>query len=144
MRLKTTEIVSLTVAGLAFAGSLTSAFYTYTNRNRELDIKLVELGIGVLRADPKDTGLTAARGWAIQVIENNSNVKFSDDDRKSLLEKPLLYRSTTGLPTRRETLEKVPDSEVNNVVKGFEREGAIVQKTRQADGTWTVVAAFPN
>ena len=27
-------------------------------------IKLVELGIGILRADPKDTGLTAARGWA--------------------------------------------------------------------------------
>ena len=94
MRFTTTETVSVTVAALAFLGSITSAFYTYSNRNRELDIKLVELGIGILRADPKETGLTAARGWALQVIEENSRVRFSDEDRAALLHKPLLFNPT--------------------------------------------------
>jgi uncharacterized protein (DUF1778 family) len=91
MRFTATETVSISVAALAFLGSVTSAFYTYSNRNRELDIKLVELGIGILRSDPKDTGLTAARGWALQVIEENSRVNFSDEDRAALLHKPLLF-----------------------------------------------------
>ena len=95
MRFTATETVSISVATLAFLGSITSAFYTYSNRNRELDIKLVELGIGILRADPKDTGLTAARGWALQVIEENSRIKFSDEDRAALLQKPLLFKSTS-------------------------------------------------
>jgi len=94
MPFKATEIVSLSVAVLAFAGSLTSAFYTYSNRNREMDIKLVEIGIGILRADPKETGLTAARGWAVDVIEHYSGLRFSDSDRATLLQRPLLFRPT--------------------------------------------------
>ena len=82
------------MAGIAFVGSVVSAFYSYANRNRELDIKLVEIGIGILRADPKDTGLTAARAWAVQIIEDNSRTKFSDADRASLLQKPLLFESS--------------------------------------------------
>jgi hypothetical protein len=93
MRFKPTELVSLAVAGLAFAGAAISAFYSYTNRNRELDIKLVEIGIGILRADPKDTGLTSARGWAIQIIEHYSGIAFDDEDRRTLLNKPLIYQS---------------------------------------------------
>jgi hypothetical protein len=95
MRFTATETVSISVAALAFLGSVTSAFYTYSNRNRELDIKLVELGIGILRADPKETGLTAARGWALQVIEENSRVRFSDEDRAALLQRPLLFNPTS-------------------------------------------------
>lgn len=92
MRFKPTEIVSLAVAALAFAGSGVSALYTYTSRNRELDIRLVEIGIGVLRADPKETGIAGARNWAIQVIENSSNIMFSETDKKALLERPLEVR----------------------------------------------------
>jgi hypothetical protein len=83
------------VAGIALIGTLATGFYTYANRNRELDIKLVEIGIGILRADPKQSGLTAARSWAIQVIEENSGVQFDEEDRQTLRQKPLLYRSGT-------------------------------------------------
>lgn len=55
MRFKPTEIATIILAGIAFAGSVISAFYTFTNRNRELDIELVKVGIGILRADPKET-----------------------------------------------------------------------------------------
>jgi|ERR1051326_3673070 hypothetical protein len=91
MRLKGTEIVSLCVAGIAFAGSLISAFYTYTNRNRELDIELVKVGIGILRADPKEAQTNGAREWAIDLIETHSGRRFSEQARNELLQYKLVY-----------------------------------------------------
>src|SRR5262249_49331299 len=85
MRFKATEIVSLSVATLAFAGSIISAFYTYVNRSRELDIELVKIGISILRADPKETQTEGAREWAIKVIETNSRQPFSPEARQQLL-----------------------------------------------------------
>lgn len=107
MRFTATEAVSLGVATLAFIGSTTSAFYTYANRNRELDIKLVEIGIGILRADPKETGLTAARAWALRVIEDNSKVKFTDADRQTLLQRPLLFQPTADTSLMKQQLEQL-------------------------------------
>jgi hypothetical protein len=92
MRFDGTQIATMSAAGLALIGSVASGFYTYANRNRELDIRLVEIGINILRADPKQTDLKAARAWAVQVIEDYSKIKFSDADRAALLDKPLLYR----------------------------------------------------
>jgi hypothetical protein len=91
MRFKGTEIVALCVAGIAFAGSLGSAFYTYTSRNRELDIELVKVGIGILRADPKETQTIGAREWAIDLIETHSGRRFSQEARSELLQYKLGY-----------------------------------------------------
>jgi hypothetical protein len=96
MNFKATEIASITVAGLSLIGAIISAFYSYSNRNRELDIRLVEIGIGILRADPKETGISPAREWALRVIEENSGLQFSEDDRRALLNKPLLYHPSSG------------------------------------------------
>jgi hypothetical protein len=43
---------------------------------------------------------------------------------------------------RSETLSDIPDSEVNQVVGDYESEGATVTKTKQSDGTWTVIAKW--
>jgi hypothetical protein len=40
------------------------------------------------------------------------------------------------------TLTGIADSTVDQVVGDFQSEGATVTKTKQADGTWTVVAKF--
>jgi len=48
----------------------------------------VEIAIGILRADPKED-VTPARGWALDIIEKNSGVPFSQQDREALLAKPL-------------------------------------------------------
>ena len=93
MRFDGAQVATMGVAGIALIGTLATGFYTYANRNRELDIRLVEIGIGILRADPKETNLKAARGWAVKVIEDYSKVNFSEADRATLLDKPLLYRS---------------------------------------------------
>jgi hypothetical protein len=50
---------------------------------------LVEVAISILRADPKED-VTLARGWALDIIEKNSGVMFSDEDRQGLLHKPLV------------------------------------------------------
>jgi hypothetical protein len=146
MGFKSSEIATIVVAGIALIGSVVSAFYTYANRNRELDIKLVEIGIGILRVDPKGTDLTAARGWALDVIEHNSKVKFSKADREALLQKPLLYRPTTGpgsASASQQVMRKIPDAEIDEVVRTLQASGATVQKNKEGDGTWTVVATFP-
>lgn len=48
----------------------------------------MEIAIGILRADPKED-VTPARGWALDIIEKNSGVPFSQQDREALLRKPL-------------------------------------------------------
>ena len=67
-------------------------------KDHELKIKLVEIGIGILRADPKEN-LTPAREWAIRIIETNSGLKFSENDKGLLLKKPILYDFSPDLGT---------------------------------------------
>ena len=43
---------------------------------------------------------------------------------------------------RVEELEGIPSSDVDEVVSDFESEGAKVEKSKQADGNWTVKATF--
>ena len=43
-----------------------------------------------------------------------------------------------------EILTNIPDSEVDEVVRDFESEGASVEKTQNTDGTWKVTATFPD
>jgi hypothetical protein len=96
MRFSTSEIVSLGIAGIAFIGSIGSAYYTYTNRNRELDIELIKIGVSILRADPKETQTDGAREWAIQIIEDFSKRRFSPDAKRELLQYKLGYAGYTG------------------------------------------------
>lgn len=73
--------------GLAVAAFATG-WFGYASKNEELHVHLVEIAFGILEADPKQ-GVSPARGWAIEVIENNSGVKFSDEDRAALLHQPI-------------------------------------------------------
>jgi len=91
MRIKASEYISVVVAVIACAGAVVSAFYSYSNRNRELDIELIKIGIGILRADPKETQTAGARAWAIQVIETYSRHPFSADAKRQLLDDKLGY-----------------------------------------------------
>lgn len=58
-------------------------------KGRELDIKLVELGVNILRAGPQETGSKAARGWAIDVIEKYSGVSFTKEAKQALMNNAL-------------------------------------------------------
>ena len=43
---------------------------------------------------------------------------------------------------REETLTDIPDELLNEIIARFALEGAKVEKLRQPDGKWTVVAVF--
>ena len=75
--------------------------------NEELRVHLVEIAIGILRADPKDE-VTPARAWAIDVIERNAGVLFTSEDRAALLHKPVLTKNLDPTLSRegRELIEK--------------------------------------
>jgi hypothetical protein len=89
MPVRRTEITSVIVAVIACIGAIVSAFYSYSNRNRELNIELVKIGIGILRADPTETQTVGAREWAIGLIETYSGEKFSERARRELLQNKL-------------------------------------------------------
>lgn len=62
---------------------------TAEGRARDADVRLVEIGVGVLRAKPDETGAKAARQWAIELVEKRSGVRFSEEAKAQLLDKPL-------------------------------------------------------
>jgi hypothetical protein len=86
-------IISVVAAGIACVGAIISAtvpaIYSYNSRNKELDVRLVEIGISILRADPKETQTQGAREWALQVIEAHSGQSFSNEAKQELLKNKL-------------------------------------------------------
>lgn len=79
-------------SGLIGAGAtLGVAYFTFASKDQELKVHLVEIATGILRADPKED-VSPARGWALDIIEKNSGVPFSQEDREALLHKPLAWK----------------------------------------------------
>jgi len=93
------------VAGIALTGAIIAAAFTYTERNRdviavakeaspqELNARLVEIGIAILRADPKEAQTNATREWAIRLIETHSGQPFSDQAKSELLNNRLRWET---------------------------------------------------
>jgi hypothetical protein len=80
------------VGALGVVGAaLATGYYGFASKDEELRVHLVELAIGILRADPKE-GVAPARAWAIEVIEKNSGIPFDNDDRAALLSKPIVSK----------------------------------------------------
>jgi hypothetical protein len=76
--------------GVVGAASATG-YYGFASKDEELRVHLVELAIGILRADPKE-GVAPARACAIEVIEKNSGIPFDKNDRDVLLSKPIVSK----------------------------------------------------
>jgi hypothetical protein len=80
-------MATIIVAAIAFLGALASAFYTYSARNRELDIELVKTGIAAGRPEGNQTA--GAREWAIKLVEGRSGQPFSDEAKKGAIAIPI-------------------------------------------------------
>jgi hypothetical protein len=85
---RATEWVAITGAGIACLGAVVSALvptiYNYSTQNRELDIKLIKIGVGILGSDPKASPVNGARDWAIEIVERYSGVPFSGEAKRQL------------------------------------------------------------
>jgi hypothetical protein len=69
-------------------GALGGSWIERMGHERELDIKMVEIAVGVLNAKPK-ADLKSVRDWALKVINHYSEVKLPDEARRELESQPL-------------------------------------------------------
>ncbi|MFO1125810.1 MAG: hypothetical protein U1E25_11355 [Methylocystis sp.] len=76
---------ALLVALVSGAAYFYAAWPVASGKNRELDIKLVEVGIAILRADPKDENTAKIRRWAIELVEKNSREAFTPEEKVEML-----------------------------------------------------------
>jgi hypothetical protein len=91
-------IVPALVGGLAgFGGAVATGWFSYASKDEELRVRLVEIAITILEADPAKTDhLTPARDWAMDVIDQKSGVKFSDADRAALVHEPITAKDLSA------------------------------------------------
>ena len=83
--------VQIPIAISALGVSTAAIIYSVAAWNDDKNARLVEIGVAVLRADPKKEPSAAyARKWALDLIDANAGrVKFSPEARATLLEQPL-------------------------------------------------------
>jgi hypothetical protein len=90
----TSLAVWISLAGVCgtVLGATLSPVVNYFVNERQMDVKMVEIGIGILRAPPKED-IAAIRSWAIDVIERSSGRKFTDVQRAALLKEELPWKN---------------------------------------------------
>jgi hypothetical protein len=88
---QTTTLVA--VAGVlgTLLGTTVSPLVNYLTNERQVDVKMLEIGLGILREPPKEDA-QAMRAWAIEIIEKSSGRPFSEQQRDILLKKELTVR----------------------------------------------------
>jgi hypothetical protein len=69
----------------ALLGGIVGSVLTYWSANREMDVKMVEIALGILAKSPTDP-VKPAREWAVDVINQYSAVKLSPQARDAFLE----------------------------------------------------------
>lgn len=77
------------IVGVAITGT-----FNYLSHRNDLDAKMIELSIGILRSDPKPE-TKPLREWAIDVISKRAGFSFDDQQRATLLKEKLPF-STGG------------------------------------------------
>lgn len=80
----------LALAGIvgAVVGAAISAAFNYLSHQSDLDGKMVELSIGILKAEPKPE-TEPLREWAIDAIDKRGQFSFNAEQRAVLLKKQL-------------------------------------------------------
>jgi hypothetical protein len=70
----------------ALIGTLASPFVSWVVSERQVDAKMLEMGVAILREAPKVDD-DPMRSWAVKVVEKKSGIAFSDAQRAALLKK---------------------------------------------------------
>lgn len=84
LRFAATTFVASTVGALI--GTLAAPFFSWVTTERQIDAKMLEMGMGILREAPKVDD-DPIRSWAIKVVEKKSAINFSDAQKAALLKK---------------------------------------------------------
>lgn len=79
------------VAGAAIGAGITSGF-SYLSHQYDLDAKMIELSVGILRAEVTQETIPL-RQWAIDVMDKRANFHFDQEQRAVLLKQPLPFKA---------------------------------------------------
>jgi hypothetical protein len=73
----------------AYVAAVARGWFSFASNDEELRVHIVEIAIGILRADPKED-VSPARAWAMDGIDKYSGLRpFTADERDALLHKPI-------------------------------------------------------
>ena len=121
---------------LALAGVLATAWSAYASKDEELRVHLVEIAIGILRADPTKEDVAPARAWAMDAINKYSGLRpFTADERAALLHKPIggALPADSGLSSE----------EKKTLFEGYGRDGFVIIPPKELeDGAIIVPKGF--
>jgi hypothetical protein len=73
------------------AGAAVTGAFNYFDHQRDLDAKMIELSVGILRSTPTPETIPL-REWAIDVIEKRAQFKFTAAQRAALLKQELPFK----------------------------------------------------
>ncbi len=89
--------VPLVSAMIGAAATLVVAMTGYLNKDKELDIKMLQIALGILREDPAKSKISAARSWAVDIINASAPVKIPKEARIELIKSPFKIPSQWSL-----------------------------------------------
>lgn len=90
----------LAVVGAAgvISGALVTGLFNYLEHKSDVDAKMIELSIGILRTQPTSETIPL-REWAIDVMDKRAGFSFSEQQRAVLLKNELPFKSeATWIP----------------------------------------------
>jgi len=93
----------------AIAGAVVSGVFNYLSHRGDLDAKMIELSVGILRSTPTPE-TTPLREWAIDVIDKRARFEFDEAQRAALLKQELPFKgaqSTVTLGLSREEVSEL-------------------------------------
>lgn len=76
--------VPLVSAALGASAVVVAAEYNLTGTGRQMDVKMVEIAVGILSKEPKDN-IAPAREWAVDVIDHYAQVPLTPEARSALI-----------------------------------------------------------
>lgn len=88
------------VAAIITAGaSLAAVKINEQDRAQELNLKYIELGVGILRANPKEENAAEIRGWAVRIVQNFAPIKLTEEEIEQILNKQIKTYNSTYTPS---------------------------------------------
>ncbi|MGA3302730.1 MAG: hypothetical protein ABSC72_05515 [Methylovirgula sp.] len=79
----------IVAAVITVVGGFFATFINWQSHSEEQKLKYIQLGIGILRADPKDENAAKIRDWAFRVVSSYSPVKFTKEEEEQILHKQI-------------------------------------------------------
>jgi hypothetical protein len=117
----------------AIVGAAVSGVFNYLSHRGDLDAKMIELSVGILRSAPTPE-TTPLREWAIDVIDKRARFEFDEAQRAALLKQELPFKgvaqSTVTLGLSQEEILKTLSKQIKDAAEA--QRGAIKEEELRA------------